>query len=145
MTTGNFNDNPTMKLYKEGLIVQGENKRTTKGEDIPINYESIKEIAEGILSKIKLDDEVDENYDEQNHTLTIKTTEGIKEYESILEKALQSPIEPTVLRCGTFLSDDNFYDEAEQPVRIRIINYDDKIYYHKMIAGECVSFRLLSK
>lgn len=75
----------------------------------------------------------------------VKILTDSEEFELALEEALESPIEPTVLRCGTYLSDDNFYDEAEQPVRIRIINYDDKIYYHKMIAGECISFRLLTK
>jgi len=62
--------------------------------------------------------------------------------ESILQNI---DTEPEVLRCGTYLSDDNYLSENEESVRIRIINYNDKIYYHKMISGECVEFRLLSK
>ena len=46
-----------------------------------------------------------------------------------------------VLRYGEIISDENFVLYSGQNVRIRIISYNDYIYYHKMADGEVVDFK----
>lgn len=54
-----------------------------------------------------------------------------------------------VLRCGTYLTDDNLYCIINNNkincnwVRIRIILYNKKLYYHKMIDGNVAEFKEL--
>lgn len=55
-----------------------------------------------------------------------------------------------VLRCGIYLTDDNLYCKLDNVnninyswVRIRIILYNKKLYYHKMIDGDVAEFREL--
>ena len=46
-----------------------------------------------------------------------------------------------VLRYGEIISDESFVLYSGQNVRIRIISYNDYIYYHKMADGEVVDFK----
>ena len=46
-----------------------------------------------------------------------------------------------VLRYGEIINDESFVLYSGQNVRIRIISYNDYIYYHKMADGEVVDFR----
>ena len=46
-----------------------------------------------------------------------------------------------VLRYGELINDENFVLYSCQNVRIRIISYNDYIYYHKMTDGEVVDFK----
>ena len=46
-----------------------------------------------------------------------------------------------VLRYGEIISDENFVLYSGQNIRIRIISYNDYIYYHKMADGEVVDFK----
>ena len=46
-----------------------------------------------------------------------------------------------VLRYGEIISDESFVLYSGQNVRIRIISYNDYIYYHKMVDGEVVDFK----
>ena len=46
-----------------------------------------------------------------------------------------------VLRYGEVINDESFVLYSGQNVRIRIISYNDYIYYHKMTDGEVVDFK----
>ena len=46
-----------------------------------------------------------------------------------------------VLRYGKIINDESFILSDGQNVRIRIISYNDYIYYHKMADGEVVDFK----
>ena len=46
-----------------------------------------------------------------------------------------------VLRYGEIINDESFVLSDGQYVRIRIISYNDYIYYHKMTDGEVVNFK----
>lgn len=46
-----------------------------------------------------------------------------------------------VLRYGEIINDESFALSDGQNVRIRIISYNDYIYYHKMADGEVVDFK----
>ena len=46
-----------------------------------------------------------------------------------------------VLRYGEIINDESFVLCSGQNVRIRIISYNDYIYYHKMADGEIVDFK----
>ena len=46
-----------------------------------------------------------------------------------------------VLRYGDIINDESFVLSDSQNVRIRIISYNDYIYYHKMVDGEVVDFK----
>ena len=46
-----------------------------------------------------------------------------------------------VLRYGKIINDESFVLYSGQNVRIRIISYNDYIYYHKMADGEIVDFK----
>ena len=50
-------------------------------------------------------------------------------------------IDKDVLRYGEIISDESFVLYSGQNVRIRIISYNDYIYYHKMADGEVVDFK----
>ena len=45
------------------------------------------------------------------------------------------------LRYGEIINDESFVLSDGQNVRIRIISYNDYIYYHKMADGEVVDFK----
>ncbi len=46
-----------------------------------------------------------------------------------------------VLRYGEIINDESFALSDGQNIRIRIISYNDHIYYHKMADGEVVDFK----
>ena len=46
-----------------------------------------------------------------------------------------------VLRYGEIINDESFVLYSGHNVRIRIISYNDYIYYHKMADGEVVDFK----
>ena len=46
-----------------------------------------------------------------------------------------------VLRYGEIINDESFVLYNGQNVRIRIISYNDYIYYHKMADGEVIDFK----
>ena len=46
-----------------------------------------------------------------------------------------------VLRYGEVITDESYHLYSGQNVRIRIISYNDYIYYHKMVDGEVVDFK----
>ena len=46
-----------------------------------------------------------------------------------------------VPRYGEIISDESFVLYSGQNIRIRIISYNDYIYYHKMADGEIVDFK----
>ena len=46
-----------------------------------------------------------------------------------------------VLRYGEIINDESFVLSDGQNVRIRIISYNDYIYYHKMADGEVIDFK----
>ena len=46
-----------------------------------------------------------------------------------------------VLRYGEIINDESYVLYSGQNVRIRIISYNDYIYYHKMADGEVVDFK----
>ena len=46
-----------------------------------------------------------------------------------------------VLRYGEIINDESFVLYSGQNIRIRIISYNDYIYYHKMTDGEVVDFK----
>ena len=46
-----------------------------------------------------------------------------------------------VLRYGEIINDESFVLSDGQNVRIRIVSYNDHIYYHKMADGEVVDFK----
>ena len=46
-----------------------------------------------------------------------------------------------VLRYGEIINDESFVLYSGQNIRIRIISYNDYIYYHKMADGEVVDFK----
>ena len=48
-----------------------------------------------------------------------------------------------VLRYGEIINDESFVLYSGQNVRIRIISYNDYIYYHKMVDGEVVDFKCI--
>ena len=45
------------------------------------------------------------------------------------------------LRYGEIINDESFVLYSGQNVRIRIISYNDYIYYHKMADGEVIDFK----
>ena len=55
-----------------------------------------------------------------------------------------------ILRYGLIITDDAFSKTVTEfgqrnTIRIRIISYFDKLYYHKMIDGEVVDFKVVGK
>lgn len=55
-----------------------------------------------------------------------------------------------VLRYGWVITDDAFGETVTEfgqcnAIRIRLISYFDKLYYHKMIDGEVVDFKIVGK
>lgn len=48
-----------------------------------------------------------------------------------------------VLRYGEIINDESFVLYSGQNVRIRIFSHNNYIYYHKMVDGEVVDFKLI--
>ena len=63
--------------------------------------------------------------------------ENLDDDESLDEESIANDI----LRYGTILTDDELWDETEACVRIKIVSYEQTVYYVKMINGEVVDFK----
>ena len=46
-----------------------------------------------------------------------------------------------VLRYGTILTDDELWDKTDVCVRIKLVSYEQAVYYVKMINGNVVEFK----
>ena len=46
-----------------------------------------------------------------------------------------------ILRYGIILTDDELWDETDACVRIKIVSYEQTVYYIKMVNGEIVEFK----
>ena len=46
-----------------------------------------------------------------------------------------------ILRYGTILTDDELWDKTDACVRIKIVSYEQAVYYVKMVKGEIVEFK----
>lgn len=46
-----------------------------------------------------------------------------------------------VFRYGIILTDDELWDETDACVRIKIVSYEQAVYYVKMVNGEIVEFK----
>ena len=53
----------------------------------------------------------------------------------------KEPIANDILRYGTILTDDELWDETDACVRIKIVSYEQAVYYVKMVNGEIVEFK----
>lgn len=53
----------------------------------------------------------------------------------------KEPVENDILRYGTILTDDELCDETDACVRIKIVSYEQAVYYIKMVNGEVVDFK----
>lgn len=63
--------------------------------------------------------------------------ENLDDDESLDEESIANDI----LRYGTILTDDELWDETDACVRIKIVSYEQTVYYVKMINGEVVEFK----
>jgi hypothetical protein len=65
-------------------------------------------------------------------------------FKDALADALEAGTEDQVLKYGTYIVDEMLREEfGDAPVRIRLVNYNSKLYYHKMVSGECIEFKLI--
>lgn len=46
-----------------------------------------------------------------------------------------------IFRYGTILTDDELWDETDAYIRIKIVSYEQTVYYVKMVNGEVVNFK----
>lgn len=46
-----------------------------------------------------------------------------------------------ILRYGTILTDDELWDETDACTRIKIVSYEQAVYYVKMVNGEIAEFK----
>ena len=46
-----------------------------------------------------------------------------------------------ILRYGTILTDDELWDKTDACVRIKIVSYEQAVYYVKMVKGEIAEFK----
>ena len=53
----------------------------------------------------------------------------------------KEPIANDILRYGTILTDDELCDETDVCVRIKIVSYEQAVYYIKIVNGEIVEFK----
>lgn len=53
----------------------------------------------------------------------------------------KEPIANDILRYGTILTDDELWDETDAYIRIKIVSYEQAVYYVKMVNGEIVEFK----
>ena len=63
--------------------------------------------------------------------------ENLDDDESLDKESIANDI----LRYGTILTDDELWDETDACVRIKIVSYEQTVYYVKMINGEVVEFK----
>ena len=70
-------------------------------------------------------------------TCVFKVDDENLDDESLDEESIANDI----LRYGTILTDDELWDETDACVRIKIVSYEQTVYYVKMINGEVVEFK----
>ena len=63
---------------------------------------------------------------------------------------MHEPNSENVLRCGCVITDDAFGKTVTEfgqrnAIRVRLISYCDKLYYHKIIDGEVIDFKVVGK
>ena len=46
-----------------------------------------------------------------------------------------------ILRYGTILTDDELWDETDACIRIKIVSYEQAVYYVKMVNGKIAEFK----
>lgn len=63
--------------------------------------------------------------------------ENLDDDESLDEESIANDI----LRYGTILTNDELLDETDACVRIKVMSYEQAIYYIKMVNGEIVEFK----
>lgn len=63
--------------------------------------------------------------------------ENLDDDESLDEESIANDI----LRYGTILTDDELWDETDACIRIKIVSYEQAVYYVKMINGEIAEFK----
>lgn len=71
-------------------------------------------------------------------TCVFKVDDGNLDDDENLDK---EPVENDILRYGTIFTDDELWDETDACVRIKIISYEQAVYYVKMVNGEVVDFK----
>ena len=76
--------------------------------------------------------------DVSKHTYYFRDVEDGYEFPLYL---IDKVTDKDVLRYGEIINDESFVLSDSQNVRIRIISYNDYIYYHKMADGEVVDFK----
>lgn len=62
---------------------------------------------------------------------------NLEDDESLDEESIANDI----LRYGTILTDDELWDETDACVHIKIVSYEQAVYYVKMVNGEVVEFK----
>ena len=63
--------------------------------------------------------------------------ENLDDDESLDKESIANDI----LRYGTILTDDELWDKTDACVRIKIVSYEQAVYYVKMVNGEIVEFK----
>ena len=76
--------------------------------------------------------------DVSKHTYYFRDVEDGYEFPLYL---IDKVTDKDVLRYGEIINDESFVLYSGQNVRIRIISYNDYIYYIKMVDGEVVDFK----
>ena len=71
-------------------------------------------------------------------TCVFKVDDGNLDDDESLDK---ESIANDILRYGTILTDDELWDETDACVRIKIVFYEQAVYYVKMVNGEIVEFK----
>ena len=71
-------------------------------------------------------------------TCVFKVDDGNLDDDESLDK---ESIANDILRYGIILTDDELWDETDACVRIKIVSYEQAIYYVKMVNGEIVEFK----
>ena len=61
----------------------------------------------------------------------------------LIDEVIDEVTDKDVLRYGEIINDESYVLCSGQNVRIRIISYNDYIYYHKMADGEVVDFKCI--
>jgi hypothetical protein len=49
---------------------------------------------------------------------------------------LEDNLAQDIIRCGHFILDKELFDSDGKPVRVRLVYYQNAVYYHYMAAGQ---------
>lgn len=77
---------------------------------------------------------------------TLLDEDGETEWENYCLKWYKVVTDKEVIKYGNILTDDSYYIDSLNggSHRIRILSYDNRIFYHKMVNGEVVEFKELT-